>query len=196
MLLTSQAFAGTWVPAQVVVRSGDTVYGEVKAGKRSFSNFLKFRNENGDKKILIPEEVSEVITTDIYFRAIWFDEVVSGYNIWRFGKVKTIGCIDIYDVYYPYRSCACKTAGTYQNHWVISIPDNPLFIIYHDFFNDVIKNPIELQYYLKDYTNICKELNKKVKTREDLLREVEIYNEMCLNIDRTYKIDESINNGF
>ncbi len=181
------SFSAGWVPAIVVDIEGDTLRGEIKAGKRTFSDFIKFRDEQGRKHVMNPEYFPEVITTKTHFKSIWFDQEVAGYNMYCYGKLLTYGCIEIYDVIYPFRSCSCKTQGTRKSNWVIKLNDEPLFIIQHNFFNDEIQNILELQSFLKQHTELSKSVLKEIISRKTFLRIVSRYNEECGPGNRTYE---------
>jgi hypothetical protein len=194
MTISVSSFAKSWTPAIVIDIEGDTLKGEIKAGKRSFSDFLKFRSPDGKKIILTPEFFPEVITGDTYFRSIWFDEEIIGYNTYQYGKLLTSGCIEVYDVVYPYRTCACKTQGTRQNHWVIKIESQSLFILYHNMFSDEIYNLMELQRLLKPYQELYRLVLTDIHYRNELLLAIERYNEQCREINTTFKTGQTINN--
>lgn len=184
----SEAQAG-WVKALVIDIEGDTLRGEVKAGKHSFSDFLKFRDEQGDKHVLNPEFYPEVITTDNHFKSIWFDREVAGYNTYCYGKLLTSGCIEVYDVNYPYRSCACKSQGTRRNHWVIKCNEQPLFIVYHNIFTNRIENTVDVQTFLRKQTEMSLAELKGLNDRDQLLQVLIRYNETCSQMNRTYRKD-------
>ncbi|MDA3911526.1 MAG: hypothetical protein PF448_09240 [Bacteroidales bacterium] len=182
-----QGFSAGWVPAIVVDIEGDTLKGEIKAGKRTFSDFIKFRDEQGRKQMINPEFFPEVITSETHFKSIWFDDEVAGYNTYCYGKLLTFGCIEIYDVIYPFRSCACKTQGTRKSNWVIKLDDEPLFIIQHNFFNEEIQNIMEVQSFLKRHSDLSKTVLKEIISRESFLNIISRYNEACRSGNRTYQ---------
>lgn len=186
-------FSAKWVPAIVVDIEGDTLRGEIKAGKRTFSDFIKFRDEQGRKQVFKPEFYPEVITTENHFKSIWFDDEVAGYNTYCYGKLLTYGCIEIYDVIYPYRSCACKTQGTRKSNWVIKLEEEPLFIIQHNIFNDEIQNIRELQSFLKRHTELSKTVLKEIISRESFLYIINRFNEQCRSENRTYESRSDFN---
>ena len=177
------------MPAKVVDIEGDTISGEVKAGKRTYSDFIKFRDAGGEKMILSPEFYPEVITTEIHFVAIWFDSGVAGYNTYCYGKLLVSGDIQIYDVVYPFRTCACKTQGTRKNNWVVKVEGEPLFIIQHNPFTDDIQNLTDLQRFLRRYSDISKTILNDVVTRRQLLSALKRYNELFRDVNRTYTED-------
>ncbi|MEA1874374.1 MAG: hypothetical protein U9N51_08110 [Bacteroidota bacterium] len=187
VFLCISGFSAKWVPAIVVDIEGDTLTGEIKAGKRTFSDFIKFRDAQGRKQVMNPEFYPEVITTETHFKSIWFDDEVAGYNTYCYAKLLTYGCIEIYDVIYPFRSCSCKTQGTRKSNWVIKIDDEPLFIIQHNFFNDEILNIMEIQSFLKRYSDLSKIVLKSITSRKAFLKIIQKYNEMCRVENRTYQ---------
>jgi len=180
-------FSGGWVPALVVDIEGDTLSGEIKAGKRTFSDFIKFRDNQGRKQVINPEFFPEVITTETYYKSIWFDQDVAGYNTYCYAKLLSSGCIEIYDVIYPFRSCACKTQGTRKSNWVIKMDDEPLFIIEHNFFNDEIQNIMEVQSFLKRHSDLSKAVLKNIASRASFFDMIDEYNAMCRDENRTYQ---------
>ncbi len=189
LLFALQVLAAKWIPAKVVNSQGDTLVGEIKVGRTSYSDFLKFRDDKGYKTVLFPKDYPEVLTLDNHFVAIWFDDNVAGYNTYCYGKVLTSGEIEVYDVFYPFRSCACKTQGTRKHHWIIKIADSSLFIVKHNLFTDTIQNRVELfQFLLKNSDLSNRELQTLVK-REQLLKTLISYNETFGEFNRTYSSD-------
>ncbi len=184
-----QVLAAKWIPAKVVNSQGDTLVGEIKVGRTSYSDFLKFRDDKGYKTLLYPQDYPEVLTLDNHFIAIWFDDDVAGYNTYRYGKVLTLGEIEVYDVFYPYRSCACKTQGTRKHHWVIKIADNSLFIVEHNWFTGEIQNRVKLFLFLLKNSDIASSELQPVFKREQLLKTLISYNKTFGEFNRTYSSD-------
>lgn len=195
-LLTANASAGNWVSAYVITKDGTEFSGEIKAGKRTYSTAIRFRDKNHSKKALKPDFVKRIITDKHTYQAIYFNKEVSGYNMWAFGKVISEGCINIYDVNYPFKNCSCKTSGSYVHSWVLKIEDKRLQIVNEHFITNVIKNISEVSEYLKPYPSVRNEIYMKKVTREELLYLIENLNDECNQeeINRTYsKQNDSTN---
>lgn len=189
MILVIPGIASDWVPAKVVDIEGDTVTGEIKAGKKTYSDFIKFRDATGRKYILSPEYYPEVITTEDHYVSIWFDESVSGYNLYCYGKLLVTSDVQVYDVIYPFRTCACKTQGTRKHNWVLKVLDEPLFIVDHNLFTEEIQNEIDLQTFLIGFTDLTEQDLRGLTKREDLLDVLRKYNETFRQENRTYRQD-------
>ncbi|MFO7789232.1 MAG: hypothetical protein R6V32_01570 [Bacteroidales bacterium] len=180
------AMAAKWEKATIIPKEGDTFTGKIKARKRQFSTCIKYRDENNSKMTLKPEYIDRIITDSEEYKAIYFNKEVSGYNMWCFGKTITKGCINIYDVYYPYKSCACKTAGTYRHNWVLKAPEKQLFIIEHHFLSNKIKNKNNLLNYIEHIKTLKDTLFTFEGTRSDLKKIMDHYNQNCEEMNRTY----------
>jgi len=186
--LPGSGYAAKWENGTVYPKEGLAFQGEVKIGKRKFSTFIKFRDENHNKRNLRPEYIEKVTTENDVYRAIWFDDQVAGYNIWAFGKVITEGKISVYNVVYPFKNCSCKTSGTYKINWVIRLPEKPLFIIEHSFLKDEVTNMKRMLTYLKDYPELRDALFGSQRTREDIKGIIEHFNAGEEASDRTYQV--------
>lgn len=186
--LPETATAAKWQSGTVIPKEGDSFKGEVKIGKRKFSTFIKYRDDNKNKRILRPEYIEKVITEDNAYQAIWFDKEVAGYNLWCFGKIITEGCVSIYDVYYPFKNCSCKTSGTYKNNWVIKFRDQPLFILEHSFISEEIKNTEELMDFLGEKNDLRDAMYGQTLTRPLIRALTEHFNANCNPGNRTYQI--------
>jgi hypothetical protein len=179
-------FAGKWEKATVITKEQDTIHGEIKAGERKFSTFIKFRDTANRKQKLKPDYIQRVITkTDVY-EAIFFNKEIIGYNVWCFGMIITEGSINIYDVYYPYKSCACKTAGSYHHHWVLKAPDKPLFIIEHSLLSEMVKNTKGILNYFSDNQPLKDTLFTFHGTRTEFRDIIEHLNQNTVENNHTY----------
>ncbi|MFW5805136.1 MAG: hypothetical protein ACOCVX_01280 [Bacteroidales bacterium] len=179
-------FAGKWEKATVITKEQDTIHGEIKAGERKFSTFIKFRDTANRKQKLKPDYIQRVITKTDVFEAIFFNKELIGYNVWCFGMIITEGSINIYDVYYPYKSCACKTAGSYHHHWVLKAPEKPLFIIEHNFISEKIKNKNALINYVEYNQDLKDTLFLFDGNRSDFRNIIEHINQNPETNNRTY----------
>ncbi|MEA3449322.1 MAG: hypothetical protein U9Q98_12875 [Bacteroidota bacterium] len=180
------AFAAKWEKATVITKKQDTLYGEIKARKRNFSTFIKFRDAENKKMHLKPDYIQRVITKNEVYEAIYFNKELIGYNVWCFGKVITQGDISIFDVHYPYKSCACKTAGSYHHHWVLKAPDKPLFIIGHNFLSKKINNINAILDYFGDNQEVKDTLFTFEGTRSEFKNIIEHINQKQQETNRTY----------
>ncbi len=184
--------AAKWGKATVITKEQDTLTGEIKAGKRKFSTFIKFRDTNNRKQKLKPDYIQRVITKNDVYEAIFFNKELIGYNEWCFGKIITEGNINIYDVYYPYKSCACKTAGSYHHHWVLKATDKPLFIIEHSLLSEKIKNTKGILNYFSDNQAMKDALFTFHGTRTEFRNIIEHLNQNTAeNNNRTYSQDNN-----
>lgn len=179
--------AGKWQDATLIYKSGETICGQVKAGRNNFSTFLKFKVSGSEViQTVKPDEVQAVTTVQDTFVSLKFTEDIIGYNLSCFARSLSLGCINLYEVNYPYKSCACHTAGSYHFDMVMKMKDRPLVIIEDAFLTGKIKNPYVLCDYLKSIPKLAERCIQYVKTRDELIDEIMVYNAHCTSNSGTF----------
>lgn len=121
-----------WLKARIVYYDNFEEELYVKAGKRTYYNFVKGKTTlKSKKKYLIPEEVKLVETYDNpsrkYMR-MYFDEETYGMESYSFGHSLAGDSLMIVETKYQVKTCACKTSGTYFKDYFLVYNDSILKI--------------------------------------------------------------------
>jgi hypothetical protein len=129
LLLLSCTVEEKWEKARIVFYDDFEKEMFVKAGKRSYYNFIKAKEELNSKTIiLIPEEIKLVESSNNKYMRLYFDEETYGMESYSFGHSLGGDKIMIAETKYQAKTCACKTSGTYFKGYFLVYNDSAIKI--------------------------------------------------------------------
>ncbi len=103
-----------WERARVVFYDDFEKEMYIKPCKQSYYNFVKAREiETGKKIILIPEEVKLIEADSQKYMQMFFDEDKYGMESYSFGRSLGGDSIMLAETKFQQKTCACKTSGAF-----------------------------------------------------------------------------------
>ncbi len=128
-LITACSSNKNWEKARVIFYDDFEKEMSIKAGKHSYYNFVKAKDDSAKRRqLLIPEEVKLVESPNQKYIRMFFDEETYGMDSYSFGHLLAGDSVMLVQTKYQVKTCACKTAGTYFKDYFLVYNDSILKI--------------------------------------------------------------------